>query len=315
MEMTRRSSQLVKSVAMRCRTWVLCLVASVLASVVASPLFAADIVYEPAGKFPQLPAEYPLGRCSAVAVNSKGEIYLFHRGKQPIVCVTPDGKYLRSWGDDHITTPHGVRVDRQDNVWVTDMGRHRVLKFDPAGKLLLALGTGQRGTGIDQFDRPTDVAFGPDDSIYVTDGYGNSRVVHFAANGRYLKSWGTPGKQRGEFHLPHAILVDSKQRLLVGDRENNRIQIFDFEGKLLDHWDGFAPYGLAMNKAGEIFVADARASQILRLDGAGKVVQRWGQMGTAPGEFDTPHMLAFDSADNLYIAEVGNSRFQKFLKK
>ncbi len=315
MEMTRRSSQLVKPVASLCRAWVLCLVAYVLASLAPSPLVAADIVYEPAGKFPQLQAEYPLGRCSAVAVNSKGEIYLFHRGKQPIICVTPDGNYLRSWGDDHITTPHGVRVDRQDNVWVTDMGRHRVLKFDPAGKLLLALGTGQRGTGIDQFDRPTDVAFGPDDSIYVTDGYGNSRVVHFAANGRYLKSWGTPGKQPGEFHLPHAILVDSKQRLLVGDRENNRIQIFDFEGKLLDHWDGYAPYGLAMNKAGEIFVADARASQILRLDSAGKVVQRWGQMGTAPGEFDTPHMLAFDSADNLYIAEVGNSRFQKFLKK
>ncbi|MDB5337356.1 MAG: hypothetical protein JWN70_2975, partial [Planctomycetaceae bacterium] len=258
---------------------------------------------------------YPLGRCSAVATNSKDEIYLFHRGKQPIICVTAEGKFLRSWGDDLITMPHGLRVDRHQNIWVTDIGRHRVLKFDPTGKLLLALGTGQRGAGADQFDQPTDVAFGPDESVYVSDGYGNSRVIQFTAAGRYLKSWGTPGKKPGEFHLPHSILVDSQQRLLVGDRENNRIQIFDFEGKLLDHWDGFAPYGLAMNKAGQIFVADARANQILRLDSTGKVVQRWGQKGTAPGEFDLPHMLAFDAADNLYIAEVAGARFQKFLKK
>lgn len=283
---------------------------------VPSALLAADtVVYEPAGKFPQLPAEYSLGRCSAVAANRKGEIYLFHRGKHPIICVTPEGKYLRSWGDDYITMPHGLRVDRHENVWVTDLSRHRVLKFDPAGKLLLALGTGQRGTGTDQFDQPADVAFGPDDSVYVADGYGNSRVIQFSAAGRYLHAWGTRGQKPGEFHLPHSILVDSQKRLLVGDRENNRIQIFDFEGKLLDHWEGFAPYGLAMDQAGRIFVADARAQQILQLDGAGKVVQRWGRKGTAPGEFDLPHMLAFDATDNLYIAEVAGARFQKFVKK
>ncbi len=280
------------------------------------PIPAEEVLtFEPAGEFPKLPADYPLGRCSAVATNSKGEIYLFHRGRHPILCVTPEGKLLRSWGDDLIGSAHGLRVDQQDNVWVTDIGRHRVMKFDPAGKLLLSLGTGKPGIGTDEFNQPTDVAFGPDGEVFVSDGYGNSRVLKFAATGRLLKSWGTPGKQPGEFHLPHSLLIDARGRLLVGDRENDRIQIFDQEGELLDHWDGFAPYGLAINAAGQIFVADARANQILRLDAAGKVVQRWGQKGKAPGEFDLPHMLAFDAKGNLYVAEVAGMRFQKFLKK
>lgn len=274
------------------------------------------ITLEPATEsFSKLPADYSLGRCSAVAINSKGEIYLFHRGQHPIICVSPDGKLLRSWGDDLIGTAHGIRVDRDDNVWVTDIGRHRVLKFDPQGKLLLSLGTGKAGTDDDQFNQPTDIAFGKDGEVFVSDGYGNSRVLKFAASGRLIKSWGKRGKELGEFHLPHSLLIDPSGRLLVGDRENNRIQIFDQEGQLLNHWDGFAPYGLAINREGQIFVADARANQILRLDETGKVAQRWGQKGNAVGEFDLPHMMAFDATGNLFIAEVGNMRFQKFLKK
>lgn len=273
------------------------------------------ITLEPSGDFPRLPADYPLGACSAVALNSKGEIYLFHRGKHPILCVSPEGKLLRAWGDDLIGSAHGIRVDSQDNVWVTDIGRHRVFKFDPQCKVLLALGTGKPGTGTDEFNQPTDIAFGTNGEFFVSDGYGNSRVLKFAADGRCLKSWGMRGKNPGEFHLPHSLLIDSRGRLLVGDRENNRIQIFNLDGELLDHWDGFAPYGLAMDQAGEVFVADARASQILRLNAEGKVVQRWGKKGTAPGEFNLPHMLAFDSNGNLYLAEVGNKRVQKFTRK
>lgn len=278
-------------------------------------LHAEDMAtLKPAGVFPVLPADYPLGRCSAVATNSKGEIYLFHRGKHPILCVTPEGKLLRSWGDDLIGTAHGLRVDQQDNVWITDIGRHRVLKFDPQGKLLLALGTGKPGTGPDEFNQPTDLAFGPDGEVFISDGYGNSRVQKFAADGHFLKSWGVRGTLPGEFHLPHSLLFDVKGRLLVGDRENNRIQVFDREGQFLEQWNGFAPYGLALGAEGQIFVADARANQILRVDATGKVVQRWGRKGTAFGEFDLPHMLAFDAGGNLYVAEVAGMRFQKFTK-
>lgn len=284
--------------------------------VIASRASADDaITFEARGDFPKLPADFVLGRCSAVATNSKGEIYLFHRGPHPLICVDAEGKLLRSWGDDVIGTAHGLRVDRQGNVWATDIGRHRVLKFDPTGKLLLALGTGKAGTGTDEFDRPTDIAFAPNGDVFVSDGYGNSRVMKFSAAGSFLKSWGTKGKGPGEFDLPHAVIMDSKGRLLVGDRENERIQLFDADGQFLDQWTGFAPYGIAINGDGRVFVADAQANQILRLDASGKVQQRWGQKGTGPGEFEIPHMLAFDAAGNLFVAEVDGKRFQKLTKK
>lgn len=281
-----------------------------------SAAFAADeISFEPAIGFFQLPEGYSLGRCSAVATNSKGEIYLLHRGRNPVICVDASGQFLRSWDNEHLGTPHGLRVDRDDNVWVTDIGRHRVLKFDPTGKLLLVLGTGKPGAAGDEFNQPTDIAFAADGSLYVSDGYGNSRVLKFTAAGRLLKTWGTRGNKRGELHLPHAIVVDARDRVLVGDRENNRIQIFDSEGQPLEQWGGFAPYGLAIDHSGHLFVADGRAHQVLRLDAAGKVQQRWGRPGKAPGEFALPHMLAFDSANNLLVAEVEGMRFQKLLRK
>src|SRR5690606_12588678 len=130
-------------------------------------------------RFGRLPDGFSLGNCAAVSVSSRGEVFLFHRGQHPIICLNADGEYVRSWGDDLIRVAHGLRIDRHDHVWVTDIGTHRVLKFDRQGKLLLALGTGTPGTGTDQFDKPTDIAFGPQDEIYVSDGYGNSRVMKF----------------------------------------------------------------------------------------------------------------------------------------
>lgn len=277
--------------------------------------FSDEVNFEPAGEFFKLPSGYSLGRCSAVATNSKGLIYLLHRGQHPLICVDVNGRFIRSWGDDLIGTAHGLRVDRHDNVWVTDIGRHRVLKFDLTGKLLLALGTGKPGKGDDEFDRPTDVAFGSKDELFVTDGYGNTRVMKFTAAGKLLKSWGTPGTKPGEFNVPHSIVIDAQGRLLVGDRENDRIQIFDDEGTSLAEWKGFAPYGLALDVDGQLFVADARAHQLLRLDASGKVQQRYGRQGKAPGEFGLPHMLAADAQGNLIVAEVEGMRFQKLLRK
>jgi DNA-binding beta-propeller fold protein YncE len=271
--------------------------------------------FHPAADFLKLSDGWTLGACSAVAANHRGEIYVFHRGKHPLLCFDANGNYLRSWGDDVIQTAHGLRVDRDDNVWVTDIGAHRVFKFDPQGKLLLALGTGKPGTGTDQFDRPTDIAFGPAGEFYVSDGYGNSRVMKFSPSGAFIKSWGTRGKDRGQFNLPHAILIDAAGRLLVADRENDRIQIFDRDGKWLDAWEGFAPFGMAFNPDGVLFVADGRANKVLRLDTSGKVQQSWGQKGTAPGEFELPHMLGFDVGGNLYVAEVNGKRLQKLARQ
>ena len=265
--------------------------------------------------FLKLPDGWTLGACSAVAVSGKGEIYLFHRGQHPILCFDRDGKFLRSWGDDLIKIAHGLRVDRNDNVWVTDVGGHRVYRFDPTGKLLLALGTGQPGTANDQFDKPTDIAFGPQDEVYISDGYGNSRVMRFNMQGQLQTSWGTLGDQKGQFHLPHSVIVDGEGRVLVGDRENNRIQVFNRDGEWLATWNGFAPYGLAFDPDGTLFVADGRANQVLVLDDKGKVRKRIGKSGNGVGQFLMPHMLAFDGDGNLFVAEVNGQRMQKFLRK
>lgn len=273
---------------------------------------AAVTKLRPLAGLPALGGDVVLGKCSAAAAGRDGQVFLLHRGRRPLLCVDGGGRLVRSWGDDVITTPHGLRVDAAGHVWVTDIGSHRVLKFDSTGKLLLTLGTGRAGEGDDEFNQPTDVAFGPNGEFFVTDGYGNSRVLKFSAAGRLLKKWGVKGKGEGEFALPHAALVDARGRLLVGDRENNRIQLFDLDGRFLEQWPGPAPYGLAMNRAGEVFVADGRANQVMRLDERGRVAERWGEKGNAAAQFDLPHMLTFDAAGRLWVAEVGNQRFQVF---
>ena len=266
--------------------------------------------------FPQVPAEITLGKCSAVALDSQGQIYLLHRGKTPILCFDRQGKFVRGWGDEFFNTPHGLRIDRFDNIWTTDIGNHLVLKFDVRGKLLLALGTsGKPGAGLDQFNKPSDVAFGARDEVYISDGYVNSRLMQFNQQGKFIKTWGKPGDGPGEFDLPHAIKVDSKQRVLVGDRENERIQVFDGEGNVLAIWKGFAPYGIDIDRDGRIFVADVAAHKILQLDDEGQIVHSWGSQGNQPGQFNAPHMLACDAEGNLFVAEVDGKRLQKFTRK
>lgn len=276
---------------------------------------AEPVAFEPLPKFPSLPAEMELGPCSAVAVNSQGEIFLFNRGKRPIIAFDKEGKYLRSWGEQEIVSSHGLRVDRDDNLWATDWQGHRVVKYDSQGKVLLALGDGKPGASDHQFNQPTDVAFGPKGEFYVSDGYGNSRVLKFSPSGALITKWGTKGTKAGEFHLPHAIVVDGKGRVLVGDRENNRIQVFDADGKFLEMWRGFAPYGIAVSAQGEIFVADGRTHRVLQLNEKGAVVQRIGSKGTQPGRFQLPHMLTVDGEGNLLIAEVEGKRVQKLVRK
>ena len=290
--------------------------AALMALLFIAPCITAEdrLNFKPLADFPQLLDTVQLGPCSAVSLSRDGRIFLFNRGEHPIICLDKHGRFVRSWGEGEIVSSHGLRIDADDNVWVTDMGGHRVLKYSPTGKLLLALGTGKPGTDENEFDRPTDVAFGKRGEFYVADGYGNSRVMKFSPSGAFIMQWGTRGKEPGQFHLPHSILVDPAGRVLVGDRENNRIQVFNADGKLLEVWNGFAPYGMAQSAAGELFVADGRANKILLLDQHGGVVQSWGEKGAAPGQFQMPHMLAVDAEGNLLVAEVNGQRLQKLVR-
>jgi DNA-binding beta-propeller fold protein YncE len=269
--------------------------------------------YQAVANWPTLPPKLALGPVSAVATDSADRVFVAHRAAKPVLVFDRDGKFIRAWGDGHLKTPHGLRIDRDGNVWVTDIGNHQVLKFDPEGKLLLALGKkGQKGDGPDRFNQPTDVAVAATGEFYVSDGYGNARVLKFDRDGKLLKQWGKKGTGEGEFDLPHAVCLDAKGRVLVGDRENDRVQLFDADGKFLAQWrDSGAPFGLF--PAGErVFVADGRGGVVRVLDLDGKPVGRWGEKGKAAGQFLMPHMLCVDSRGSVYVAEVGGKRIQKF---
>src|SRR5262245_35150406 len=240
------------------------------------------IDFRPVDGFLKLPADMTLGPCSGVDIDSRGNVYVIQRKAPPILCFDASGKFLRSWGTllvgraGDMVGVHGVRVDKDEFVWITDRARHLVRKFDPSGQLLLTLGTeGSPGTGENQFNRPADVAFGPAGEVYVADGYGNSRVMKFGRDGQFLKTWGEKGTGSVQFDLPHTIVGGKDGRVYVGDRYNSRIQIFDSEGKLQEIWPGFVPCGLAFDRDGVLFVADG-VSKVLQLDGKGRIVKWWG---------------------------------------
>jgi DNA-binding beta-propeller fold protein YncE len=253
--------------------------------------------YQVVEGWPSLPVGTKLGQVTAVAIDPADRVYLFHRGKQPILVLDKDGKLLRGWGDGVVNTAHGLRIDANNHVWITDIGNHLVTKLDAEGKVLLTLGKkGQPGDGPDQFNKPTDVAVAPSGEIYVADGYGNARVVKFSKDGKYQKEWGKKGTAAGEFNLPHAVCLDPQGRVYVGDRENNRVQIFDAS-------------------TGRMLVADGRANQVRVLDRDGKELGRWGAKGTAAGEFGMPHWVSMDTHGAVYVAEVNGQRVQKFVAK
>jgi DNA-binding beta-propeller fold protein YncE len=226
----------------------------------------------------QLPPGVAWAAVTAVEPAPDGIIYVVHRcfenscaGRKeaPILKYDRNGKLLASWGEGLFIFPHGATVDRDGNLWVTDARGekdkgHQVFKFNPDGKVLMTLGkAGVSGSGADLFDQPTDVLVAPDGTIFVTDSHRNgknNRVVKLTKDGTYIKEWGTKGSGPGQISEPHTIAMDSQGRLFVGDRENNRIQIFDQEGKFIAEWRQFGrPSGIAIAKDDTIYVADSES--------------------------------------------------------
>jgi DNA-binding beta-propeller fold protein YncE len=306
---------------MRSTRWPILLASLALVGGVAFMAASADKpgaipTYKVVAGWPELPDNIKLGQVTAVATDASDQVYIFHRGKNPIVVFDKKGKFVRSWADGLVKTAHGLRLDRDGNVWITDIGSHLVMKFDPRGKLLLTLGKkDESGDTPDRFTKPADVAVAPGGEFYVADGYGNSRVVKFSKEGKYQKEWGKKGAREGEFNLPHVICLDTKGRVFVGDRENNRIQVFDPDGKFIAQWkDSGAPFGLFLNDE-RMLVADGRANEINVLNLQGKVLGRWGEKGSAAGQFNLPHWICVDSQGAVYVAEVTGQRVQKFEAK
>lgn len=277
---------------------------------------AGEPGYLPAPLPLRLPAGVQLSAVAGLAVDSTGALLIFHRAEPPVLVFDGTGRHLRSFGTGLFKAAHGLRVDAADNVWATDMANHTVVKFSPDGRVLLTLGERDRpGDDPAHFNRPADIAFAANGDFFVADGYGNSRIVKFDRTGRFLKAWGHRGKGEGEFNLPHAVGLDSKGLLYVADRENNRLQVFDQEGRFVRQFGGFAPYGLFISADDRLFVADGRAHRVLLLRLDGTVHASWGTLGSEPGNFNLPHALTGDAQGAVYVGEVPGKRVQKFVPR
>ncbi len=274
-----------------------------------------ELGYRVAEDFFHMPEGMIQGEASGVALNSKGHIFLFQRTTPMLSEYDEHGKYLRSLGEGLFKHPHGLRIDDDDNIWTTDDGSHVVLKLSPAGRVLLVLGRKDVAAESEWlFNQPTDVAFAKNGDVYVSDGYGNSRVVKFDREGRFLKAWGKYGSGPGEFNLPHSVAVDGRGNVYVGDRENKRIQIFDAEGTFLKEWKGIGyPYGLFITPDQHVWMIDGGYDRILELDENGKILGALSEPGHGPGQLAWGHFLAVGKDRKIYAADVLNWRFQVFV--
>jgi DNA-binding beta-propeller fold protein YncE len=267
----------------------------------------------------------------------------------------PDGAFIREIGQDlyGFAFAHTVRIDKNDNIWATDEGTNMVIKFSPAGKVLMVLG--RRPESVEapapepapqprpvwgEFNRPTDVAWDLAGNVFIADGYNNSRVVKVDPQGRWLKTWGTRGKEPGQFNILHTIANDAKGNIYVGDRSNRRIQVFDPQGTFVKEFTidvpftkepnimlgaapggggnplsgSGAPWAMCITPAAAtqfLFVSDAVPGRIYKLTLEGKVVGVLGEAGKEPKQFGWIHEIACPSENELYVAELLNWRVQK----
>jgi sugar lactone lactonase YvrE len=256
----------------------------------------------------------------------------------PILLFDQSGELLKSFGKNIFVWPHGIHVDKNNNVWVTDARGedgigHQVHKFSPEGTLLMSLGTkGKSGKGKYQFNGPSDVLIAPNGDIFVADGHGaggNNRIVKFNSKGKFLKTWGKTGAESGEFRDPHALAMDSQGRLFVGDRGNSRTQLFDQEGNYIATWTQFGrPSGLFIDANDILYSADSESNATwgnnpgwkrgIRI---GNAVDGWVTALIPDPEPDPDNAsttgaegVAADSQGNIYGAEVGPRMLRKYIK-
>src|SRR5579862_1331740 len=204
--------------------------------------------YRLVDRWAQLPKSIEWAGVISVDPDAKGNVWVFHRSDPPLLKFDPTGKLALSFGAGMFVQPHGMTIDRDGNIWVTDAqakdGKgQQVFKISPEGKVLMTLGkAGVAAEGPDTFNGPADVVVAPNGDIFVADGHAamaTGRVVKFSKDGKFIKAWGKNGSGPGEFNVPHSIAMDSRGRIFVADRSNSRLQIFDQKGTFLDQWKQF----------------------------------------------------------------------------
>ena len=286
--------------------------------------------------------EGPVPDVAGVAVNSKDEVHVLTRSPHPVLVFDRKGRFLRSWGEGVFATTHGIHIGPDDAVYIVDSGDSTIRKFSPTGELLFRMGeprrttdTGYRdgdyrtiATAGPPFNAPTNIALAPNNHLYVTDGYGNASVHHFAEDGTLIASWGRPGRGPGEFHIPHGVFVDRHGTVYVADRENDRIQQFDGAGRFIDEWtDVRRPDTLYVSDDDTVYVAElgyyggivpglaaptleSLPGRVTIRDLSGRILAAIGaddredKSLCAPGNFFAAHGIWVDPRGSVYVGEV-----------
>jgi peptidylamidoglycolate lyase len=286
--------------------------------------------------WPQSSNEMSMGQVTGVDITSENQVVVFHRANriwtdpmpaQNILLATIfvydaiSGDLIKYWGENEFIMPHGLSVDKEDNIWVTDVGAHQIKKFSGNGELLLSIGKrGVSGNDEITFDRPTDIGFDKSGNFYVSDGYINSRIVKYSKDGVYLKEWGTKGEKPGEFDLPHGITIDNSDNIFVADRSNSRIQVFDINGIFL--------YEISGKEFGRPYGSFAIGSKLFIIDGGDQPSNTCSRVVIFDllnqnyiGEFDASisldnknlgHDIVASNDNMIFVADAWSNTIRKF---
>ena len=323
----------------RAMNWWLTVVAQAVAP---ACLLAGQTVtrYQEVKDWPKLPAGVQLGETAGVAVDRNGHVFVFHRpgrGFAPsettkltdptvLEIDANTGKLISSWGADTFVVPHGISIDRENNIFLTDVGLQQVFKFTHEGKLIFALGEPRVGKwDATHFNQPTDIAIRADGTFYVSDGYVNSRVALFDRDGKWVREWGKKGSGEGEFSNPHGLLLaPSSTDVLVADRENSRLQLFDRAGNFKRQWTGAKDaqttgrlFSVDADAGGFLYVGVRRADYDTLHTGVIKLDRDWNIVASIgfgkPGDpvFNAVHDLAVGRDGSIYVAETRTKRVVK----
>ncbi len=268
-----------------------------------------DYVYDVVRPWGTLPAGWTFGLISHVAVDSRDRVYFYQRKDPPILVFNSDGDFLTGWGGGRLRDAHGIFIGPDDHVYVCNRDEHEVLRLTPEGRIVLTLGERGRPRLQAPFNHPADVAVASNGEIYVADGYGNSSIHRFSPEGRHLGSWGAPGAGPGQFTTPHGIWVDAALRVLVADRENNRVQLFSPEGDHYGDWaDLYHPMDIYVDPEGTVYVTD-QIPRITMYSPEGRTLAR-GRPAV-----NGAHGVWGDSRGNLYLAEMGVHQVTKLVRR
>ncbi|MDP6667241.1 MAG: peptidyl-alpha-hydroxyglycine alpha-amidating lyase family protein [Dehalococcoidia bacterium] len=315
----------------------------------------SETVFEPVPGWAKVPHGIWLREATSVAVDSNDNVFVFNRGNKPVLVFDPDGNVTDMWGNDNppdrvrilcdpygnasqfwdtwFSRPHAITIDHEQNIWLVDDTGHQIHKMTESGEYVMTIGTGEPAEvqSGEMFNKPTDVAISrKTGDIFISDGYGNSRVHRLDAEGNHVTSWGTSGTDDGEFNLPHNLALIDDEEVIVCDRESHRVQVFSVDGEYRHQWNAHKAVAVEVTGSGDdvrIYIAEQGptsgsptrgvaniGNRVAVYDREGNRVARFGstEFGEGPDQFLWPHSLAIDSHGDVYVAEVSYVEWGRF---